>query len=393
MVERILNISKKLGKKSSAFLFGARGTGKTSLYQRYLQNTESPVLVLDLLTPAIYTSYLTDQSLFRLQVERALKKSGSLLVVIDEVQRLPFLLNVVHQLIEDHKPNLRFLLTGSSARKLKRGGTNLLGGRALNLKLHPLTYAESPSDLDEMLRLGTLPGILIDNENPESSLRSYVATYLREEIQQEALVRRVDSFGRFLELAGQYHGEPVNFSAIGKSCGVSPNTVITYYEILNDTLLTCRLPGWSASVKKQLRTTPKIYLFDNGVANAIRGELNIELRKGTSRYGKLFEAWIIQNAFWLNDYHELDLKFSYWKTNNDQEVDLIVSRGLSDPIAALEIKSSNRPDEADLKTLKLFADDYPTAKLYCVCQAELPYELNGIEILPWKHALVMLQKI
>lgn len=205
-------------------------------------------------------------------IERA--KSGMpLMVFVDEIQKVPALLDEIHSLYQTYRKTVRFLLSGSSARKLKRVGANLLAGRALTLRLHPLIEDEFSQTTAQNSRLGSLPGIVIDNEAPEQALRSYVSTYLKEEIQQEALVRKVEAFARFLEVAGQYHGEIINASNISKYAGVSSQTIADYLSILEDTLIAFRLPGWHASATKQLRVTPKLYLFDNGVATALRSEI------------------------------------------------------------------------------------------------------------------------
>jgi uncharacterized protein len=204
---------------------------------------------------------------------------------------------------------------------------------------------------------------------------------------QEALVRKIDAFARFLEIAGQYHGSAVNATEIARAAGVSTPTVGEYFQVLEDTLLAFRLTGWNESVKKQLRTAPKFYLFDNGVANALRGELGVEQTPRTGRYGQLFEAWIIQEAFRYNDYLQWDYRYSYWRTNNGTEVDLIVSRGAGAPIAAIEIKSSEAPTNKDLHGLKAFAQDYPACPRFVFCMTPRAYAVDGIEILPWRQGL------
>jgi predicted AAA+ superfamily ATPase len=302
---------------------------------------------------------------------------------VDEVQKVPAILDEVHSLYERFRGKVRFLLSGSSARKLRRVGSNLLAGRAITLRLHPLLQSEFPQASAENAQLGSLPGIVVDNEKPHDSLRSYVATYLKEEIQQEALVRKVDAFAKFLEVAGQYHGEIINASTIATYAGVSSQTVAEYISILEDTLIAWRLPGWHTSRTKQLRTSPKLILFDNGVATALRGELGIESVESSSRYGKMFEARVMQECFRINDYETRDLKFSYWRTNNDLEVDLIISRGAGRPLAALEIKSSTAPEEKHLSSLKRFAQDYPKVPQYCICQSPRRYKLGAVEVIPF----------
>jgi uncharacterized protein len=393
MVNRILNLQKLLHKSSSAFLFGPRGVGKSKLANDYI-STHSNVLIYDLLEFETVQRLRINPSQVSKEIESKLKSSKKLFVFIDEVQKVPLILDEVHRLIEAHKGKIQFLLTGSSARKLKREGANLLGGRALNLKLHPISYLEDREMvLGDVLSIGSLPGVIYDNDNPKGSLRSYIEVYLKEEIQQEAIVRNIDKFSRFLEIAAQYHGQIINMTEIAKSAGISPNTVSEYFQILEDTLLAFRLPGWSASIKKQLRFAPKFYLFDNGVCNALRGELNIPINPSTSRYGNLFEAWIVQEAFRINHYYELDLKFSYWHTSNNMEVDLIISRGASKPIAAIEIKSSSVIERKQLSGLISFKLEYPDARRYCVCQTPNAYEVEGVEVINWTQIYQVLKDI
>ncbi|NDC39431.1 MAG: ATP-binding protein, partial [Proteobacteria bacterium] len=379
-------LSKSLGKKTSALLFGARGVGKTRLCTEYLNNLEDSggsVLRYDLLQNDMYQRFLKRPELFREEVEAYIRTTRSAVVFVDEVQKVPAILDEVHSLYEQFPGRVRFLLSGSSARKLRRVGANLLAGRAITLRLHPLLHSEFPQRTADNAQLGSLPGIVIENERPQDSLRSYVATYLKEEIQQEALVRKVDAFAKFLEVAGQYHGEILNASSLAAYAGVSSQTVAEYIDILEDTLLAWRLPGWHTSRTKQLRISPKLILFDNGVASALRGELGIETVESSSRYGKMFEARVIQECFRINDYETRDLKFSYWRTNNHMEVDLIVSRAAGRPLAAIEIKSSKAPEEKHVSGLKRFAQDYPTVPQFCVCQSPRPFKLGAIEVVPF----------
>jgi predicted AAA+ superfamily ATPase len=390
MLPRALDLVQLLGKRGSALLLGARGVGKTQLAQAWLR-TRSASLAIDLLKFDSYTRYLKDPTRLRLEIEAALKsqplRAEPIAVFIDEIQRVPALLDEIHGLMEQHKGKLQFLLTGSSARKLKRSGANLLAGRALGARLHPLSSLEVDFTMEDLLRLGSLPGMTVDQESPVLALQTYVSTYLKEEIMQEALVRRVDAFARFLEIAGQYHGSQVNATEIAKAAGVSAPTVSEYFQVLEDTLLAFRLSGWNESRRKQLRTSPKFYLFDNGVANALRGELRVPLSPRTGRYGTLFEAWIIQEAFRHNDYLAWDYHFTHWRTNNDMEVDLIVSRGAGPPLAAIEIKSSDAPTRKDVRGLNAFAQDYPDCPLFVFCMAPLPYEFEGVRVMPWRDGL------
>jgi predicted AAA+ superfamily ATPase len=393
MQKRTLNLSKILAKKHSAFLLGARGVGKTRLANAFIEESKAS-LTYNLLEFETYQRLLHNPAQLSKEVTAKLNKTTNLTILIDEIQKCPALLDEIHNLIELYKGRIQFLLTGSSARKLKRGGANLLAGRALNLKLHPISQIEDPQlDLESVLEIGSLPGVLYENDNPKATLRSYVETYLKEEILQESLVRRIDSFSRFLEVAAQYHAQIVNVSSIAKSAGVSSNTVSQYFQILEDTLLGWRLPGWSASVRKQLRFAPKFYFFDNGVCNALRGDLNSRVKAGTSRYGDLFESWIIQECMRTNSYQELDLRFSYWHTSNGQEVDLIVSKGAGAPLAAIEIKSGNSPVRKDISGLKSFSSEYPQTALFCLCQTPNEYEISDIKVLPWRAVYDLLKQI
>ena len=314
--------------------------------------------------------------------------AGILVVAIDEIQKLPALLDEVHALIEDHKGHLAFILSGSSARKLRRGGANLLAGRALSHYLHPLHASELDLNLAKSLRLGTLPAVYFASDDLATPmLQSYVSTYLREEIQQESLVRAIDRFGRFLEYAGQVNGEPVNFSKLSKQIGVAGKTVAEYYSILVDTLIAVQLPGWSASVKKQLVQAPKFYFFDCGVLNAINGYLQVELRQSNPLYGRLFENFVITQIHASNDYEGLGLKFYYWRDKSGKEVDLIIARNVATPLAAVEIKSSPTPDPDDCRGFDAFAEDYPNLPRICICGTPRPYSKSGILFIPWQDAL------
>lgn len=388
MLIRSLDLRKYLDHGKSVFLFGPRGVGKSLMLAELASQVERHFLV-DLLKSDVYSHYLVAPHFFRQDIERRAEASRQepLTVLIDEVQKLPRLLDEVHYLIEKYKPRLRFVLTGSSARKLKSGGANLLAGRALTLHLHPLVHLELPLDLMRALQFGTLPAIYLEDPTPEASLKSYVQTYLNEEVLQEALVRRIDGFTRFLELAGQYHGEPVNFSRIARAARVSPNTVQQYYQILVDTLVVFRLDAWTESVRKQLLSSPRFYLFDCGVLNALRGETRSELRLGTFRFGRLFETFLLLECFRLNDYCERDFRFFYWRTNTGVEVDLLIQRSVGQPPLAVEIKSEPQPQRADFGGLFSFRLENPQSDLVCVCTTPAVYEVEGVRVLPWQQFL------
>lgn len=375
-----------LGRAQSAFLFGPRGVGKTSLARKFL-GAKSGVLEIDLLETDQFSRYIRRLGRFRQEVESALDRPGPLTVFIDEVQKIPGLLDEVHSLIERHKGRLQFLLSGSSARKLKRGGANLLAGRAWTLHLHPLTHREVKLDLSRALQFGTLPAIYLEGPAPERTLRAYVDTYLKEEIMQEALVRNISGFSRFLDVAGQMHGEPVNFTAVARDSGVSVKTAQEFFSILVDTLVAFRIDGWSRSIRKQLRQSPKFYFFDCGVLNAIRGELQTELRESSFRYGKLFETFMILEMIRLNDYSEAGYRFAYWRTNTGLEVDAVLFKGVGRPPTAVEVKSKSSPGAEDFHALKSFLSENPGSSLMCLCTTPRVYKVGEVQVLPWIEGL------
>lgn len=391
MITRALSLEKVLGRQGSCFLFGARGTGKTVLARQWL-GRHPAVLAIDLLEEKTFLRFLKRPGLLREELEAPPPRPAGhkQFVLIDEVQRVPALLNEIHALMNDFPGRFQFVLTGSSARKLKRGGGNLLAGRAYVAHLHPLTHREGSFRLKNALRYGTLPGLVLTGADPGRYLDAYVSTYLKEEIQQEALVRKLDGFVRFLELAAQFHGEPVNFSKIARQGIASTPTIQDYFSILVDTLVAFRLDGWDASVKRQLLQAPRYYFFDLGVLNALRGELASELSESSFRFGRLFESWVILEAFRLNDYSGASWKFAYWRTNSGLEVDLLLYRNTWSVPIAVEIKSSENPDERDFSGLRAFLKDYPNAKALCLCQAPRARKAGPIRILPWQDGLAEL---
>ena len=392
MIKRKLNIFSILEDGSSTFLFGPRSVGKSVLAEDYLAQKANS-FAINLLHNEEYRRYLINPELLRREVEQAIKPGEVLTILIDEIQKVPAILDEVHSLLMTHSKNIQFILTGSSARKLKKGAANLLAGRALTLKLHPLSFAEINIDLDIALQFGTLPDIYLKASNRSRKLKAYVETYLKEEIKEEALVRKVDSYYRFLELAAQYNGCTTNYKKIADKTGVSSQTVKEYYSILADTLIALHIPAWSYSVKKQIVSSPKYYFFDCGVLNAVKGELATELKESSFRYGDLFENYIICEINKLNDYLETDYKLYHWRTNTGQEVDLILSKGPSDKPKAVEIKSSEAVEKKDLTGLKSFKSDNPNAKLYCLCRTPRRYKIGDIEIYPWEEGILKLLSI
>jgi predicted AAA+ superfamily ATPase len=389
MLKRAFNPLIILNKMTSVLLLGPRGTGKTALIGTIFADVPNRMQI-DLLQGLDYQRYLTTPHKLGQELRTRLQSvAGKLFVSIDEIQRVPALLNEVHSVIEEFKGRVAFLLTGSSARKLKRGGANLLAGRAISCFLHPLHASEVDIDLAKALRFGTLPGVYLGSEDLAiPTLESYVSTYMREEIQQESLVREIDRFSRFLEYAGQNNGEPINFSKLGKQAGIAGKTAQEYFSILVDTLVAHTLPGWSESVKKQLLQAPKFYFFDTGVLNAINGYLRVDLRESSFLYGRLFETFIISQIVAANDYLSLGHRFFYWRDKNGQEVDLIIAQNVSTPLIAVEIKSSVNPKAADCPGFSAFCEEYPHVPRVCVCNAPYRYTDEGISFIPWREFVV-----
>jgi predicted AAA+ superfamily ATPase len=379
MVPRVL----KPSLARSFFLFGARGTGKSTLLRQMFPAKD--VLWLDLLDPAVERAFVLHPSLLAEQVEASRPRW----VVIDEVQRAPRLLDMVHFIIEKNK-GVRFALTGSSARKLKRGGANLLAGRASVFRLHPFCFLEYERGfaLDDVLRWGTLPLVALEPDAREKKriLDAYAHTYLREEIMQEQLVRGIEPFRRFLPVAAQASGEILNHSRIADEAGIQVKSAQRFYEILEDTLLGFRLEAFHLSVRKQQRMSPKFFLFDLGVQRALEDRLDEPLQPHSGPYGRLFESHVVLEMFRLNDALETGLRLSYLQSKDRAEVDVIVQKGRS-VVALVEIKSADRVEDRHLRHLLRFAGDFPVARLLVASREERPRKAGRIEILPWQQAL------
>lgn len=384
IIQRILNLDVPY----SCFVFGPRQCGKTTLVESFLNQKSSKSWEVNLLQTEILFKYLKDPSLFRKEALYTIEKEGTKIIFIDEVQKIPPLLDEIHWLIE--KTPCYFILTGSSARKLKRGGANLLAGRALQKCLFPFIYREIKQNfiLETALHLGTLPGVYEKPEDlKQAILKTYVDTYLKEEIQQESVVRNLGHFARFLELAAAGFTEITNYSNIARECGVSSKTVQGYYDILEDTLIGFRLLGWTKSVRKQLASHPKFYFFDNGITNALMHTLqdqpNLILR------GRLFEQWIMNEIKATHHYMGSETQLFYWRTNNDAEVDIVLAKG-NRVIVAVEIKATQTIRSANLTGLKSFLKEHPHTRALVISEVHQPYFLNAertIEILPWQRFL------
>lgn len=391
MISRFLDLTKDIKAKKSVFLFGPRGVGKTALVKEILSH-HPLTLYFNLLQRTTRQSLQVDLGLFREQVVAKLSPKSTLVAVVDEIQLIPQLLDEVHDLIENHKGKISFILTGSSARKLKRSHANLLAGRALTRELYPLSSIETELDLSRALSIGTLPGIYLDS-SPEEILDAYVDTYLKEEIQQEAVTRNLPTFNRFLELAGQMNGQTINFTKLGRTLNIHHSSVQQWFAVLEETLLVTRLSGWDRSVKKQLVHAPKFYFFDCGVLRAITRELGTRVSRGNFRYGDLFENFIVQEIVRYNKYLTLRFSINHWRTSTGQEVDVILSRSLREPPNAIEIKSSVNPSVEDVKGLLAFKSEEPTANLWCFCQTEKKYRKGDVTFVPWRDGLMELSKL
>ncbi len=387
MVERII----QLPTSKSFFLFGARGTGKSTLVKKSFPISEGKTLYLDLLKEDVERQLLQRPQSLVEQIDRI----GPSLewIIIDEVQRAPRVLDVVHSLIEERK--LKFALTGSSARKLKRGAANLLAGRALDFSLFPLTHREfgrkfDSIDLDHALAFGTLPGLLdIEGELKTKFLLSYAQMYLKEEIWGEQLIRKLEPFRQFLEIAAQADGKILNFSSLSRDLNVDDKTVRGYFEILNDTLIGWLLPSFSKSIRKQQRQAPKFYFFDNGVRRALDRTVVAPLRPSTYEYGKCFENFVINEIQRLSSYKGKAYSLSYFNTKEGVEIDLIIDRP-GQPLALVEIKSKRLISDLDLSSLIKLRGEFGGAECFCLSLDDIPKKIEGINVLPWEIGLVEL---
>lgn len=372
MYQRLLNIDKK----NSFFLFGARGTGKSTL----LRQEFAPDIVIDLLDPKQESRFMARPEEL-LALGSTLKKGTR--VLIDEVQKVPALLDVVHKLIEEN--HLVFALSGSSARKLKLKGANLLAGRAFLFHLFPLTARELKGDFDlqQVLTWGSLPKIFAFDSARERLLflEAYVQTYLREEIRIEQLVRNIPAFTRFLEVAAQMNGKPLNYSKIGSDLGIDHSVVKTYYEILEDTLVGVSLPAFDKSVRSQVRKAKKFYLFDIGVQRELEGSLSENPRPESYEYGRLFEHFFILEVIRTAAYHKTREKFSFLLTKDNVEVDLVVDRPRKKPLF-IEIKSTDFVTPSQVSKLAKIAADHAAIPLV-VSQEKQTKEMDGVTCLSW----------
>lgn len=366
-VRRALDLGALVAKKSH-FLLGPRQTGKTTL----LRHTLPEARVYDLLDASLYLALCHQPS--RLAEELGPKDK---VVVIDEIQRLPELLNEVHRLIEER--GVRFLLTGSSARKLRRGGVNLLGGRARTTHLHPLTCHElgAQFDLHRALAYGLLPSIYF-SDNPRADLQAYTGSYLQQEILAEGVTRNLPAFSRFLRVAALCNGTIVNFTNVANDAQVARTTIYEYFGILQDTLLLQELPAWRKTLKRKPLVSSKYYFFDVGVATALQGR---EARPGTPEFGASFETYLMHELMSYRDYQSGE-PLSYWRSTSGFEVDFILGDH-----TAIEVKARENVTPQDLKSLRALAEEKNLKRYLCVSLEPRRRQVEGVVILPYRQFL------
>jgi uncharacterized protein len=365
MYTRILNISSVLSRKS-LFLFGARQVGKTT----YLRQSLPKASFIDLLSTETFREFSHNPGLLGQRI-----KDNDSVVVIDEIQLLPTLLNEAQRLLGIN-PSLRFVFTGSSARKLKRNGANLLGGRASQYSLFPLTSAElSHSRLSDQLKIGSIPSI-IDSSDPYADLKDYIALYLQQEILFEGLVRNIEAFSRFLTIIGLCNGKQINFTAIANDCQISPHILREYFQIIEDTFIGLMLPAYQKTTKRKPVTSSKFYLFDIGVTNHLLKRTHIE--PGSEHYGEALEHLIVLEIRAYLTYTNSDISLTYWRSNSKLEVDIV----LGDEIA-IEVKGKTLVSERDAKGLHALAEELTLKRKIIIANERMERRLeSGVEVIP-----------
>ena len=374
----------KLPKDHSFFLFGPRGSGKSTLVSENYNTNNS--LFLDLLDSELEEKFSRSPREL-IEITEALPNKVKY-IIIDEVQKNPKLLDIVHYLIEKKKKI--FILTGSSARKLKYGHANLLAGRAFVYNLHPFSYLELENkfNLGNALHWGLLPKIYsLKNEKSKMQfLQSYAHTYLKEEIWAEQFIKNLPPFRLFLEVAAQMNGKIINYSNISNDVGVDDKTIKQYFSILEDTLIGFSLPGFKSSFRKRLNTKPKFYFFDSGIKRALSKTLSMSLVESTSVYGEAFEHFIILECIKLSDYANNEYKLSYLMTKDGAEIDLVVERP-SKKILFIEIKSSKHVTKESLKSLITLSKDFKNCEAVCLSNDKYKKKIENVNVFPWQEGL------
>lgn len=373
-IDRVLTIELPPGQ--SAFLWGARKTGKTT----FLKDRFSKSLVFDFLQTDLFLEFSKRPSLLREQLQAMPLEKLKNPVILDEVQKVPKVLDEVHWLIENK--GLSFVLCGSSARKLKRGQANLLGGRAWRFEMYPLVSPEIPGfNLLDVLNKGVIPSHYLQVD-ARRSLKAYVQDYLKEEVFAEGLVRNLPAFSRFFDSIAYSHGEMTNYLNISRDCGVDSKTVREYYQILVDTLMGYFVHPFKKRQTRQVITrSPKFYLFDPGVAGVIT-KRNIP-EEGGEQFGKAFEHFILIEILAYRSYFEKDFEIEYWRTKTGLEVDFILGSGE----IAIEVKGKSQIAPKDLRPLRSFNEEFHPREAIVVCNEKFERVSSGIRILPYREFL------
>ena len=378
---------------NSFFLFGPRGCGKSTLLKTLFASFEqNKILWIDLLEDETAEQFSKHPGHLK---DRVLAQKPKI-VVMDEIQKIPPLLDYVHSLIESTQT--QFVMTGSSARKLKRGAGNLLAGRAFVYELDSFTSDELSNifNLQYALEFGLLPklyqpslidtSLTWDQEQKKLYLKAYVRTYLKEEIQLEQEVRKIEAFRNFLEIAAQMNGHILNYSKISEDVGIDDKTVFNYFKILEDTLIGFFLDPYHRSIRKRQREAPKFYFFDTGIVRALTQTLDVPLHPQTSAFGHAFEHFILLEIIKKNKIYGKDFRFSYLRTKDDAEIDLLIEKS-NKVIFVCEIKSTNKVSQKDVLLLKQFQKDFPHAKYFILSNELHPRLHEGVMIYPWQQGI------
>jgi len=372
-IERFIDL-KNLLEKKSFFLFGPRATGKSTLVDRQLSGSATIIDLLD-------SRFFLRLSAAPHDLESIVDARGPRLIVIDEIQRIPELLNEVHRLIESRQ--IRFLLTGSSARKLRRGQANLLAGRVWEARLFPLTWKEAPDfDLNKYLRYGGLPAVYL-SDFPEEELDAYVNTYLKEEIMAEGLVRSLPPFSRFLRSMALSSGEVINFTKLANDCQVPASTVREHVGLLEDTLVGFFLPAWTESKKRKAIKSGKFYFFDPGVVHTLAGTRSLD--RNSDLYGKSFELFIGMEIRAYLNYSRTKVPLTYWRSTHGHEVDFLIGE-----TTAVEVKATERVTPRDFKGLKALAEEGIYTDFFLISQDGVATRQGNIQAVHWEDFLTRL---
>lgn len=364
MYKRIFEIENKLDE--GMFLFGARQTGKSTLLKERFKGA----IYYDLLNPDVRKAFKRNPNSLK---EALLNKAAGTLVIIDEIQKVPELLDIVHTLMVEK--GLWFILSGSSSRKLKRSGANTLGGRAIPETLYPLVWPEvTDFQLDRAVQNGMIPRHYMV-EDATKRLSGYVKVYLDEEIREEGEVRELDAFERFMEVAAISDGEMLNYSNIASDCGVSAKTVKSYFQILYDTLVGYEIPAYRKEIKRRIIQAPRFYYFDVGLANYLMGRHS--LKRGTDDYGHAFEHFVMQEIIAYKGYNDKRDEISYWHTYDKKEVDAVIG----DAKVAIEIKSSEQLKTKHKAGLKAFKEEHPDCRLILVSLDPITRQSGDVELI------------